>query len=342
VELVTGTIAIGCGTALPSKILDNAELAARLDVAEEWIFQRTGIRSRRIAGRHETSSTLATEAARAALTRAGIAAEDLDLIIVATMTPDRQIPATASLVQANIGANRAGAFDLNAGCAGFLYGLAQADAHISSGACERVLVCGADVLSRVIDYTDPGTSILFGDGAGAIVLQRTETNGGPSGFFLRSDGSQPELLEIPPEEGLVRMKGREVYRRAVEEMSASLAHVLEMSHLVPGDLDLVVVHQANARIIEAVIARLKLDPALVMMNIESVGNTSAASIPIALSDAAEGGRLHPDTLVAVAAFGAGFAWGTGLLRWGAASEPPARGSELPALVGTNAQLVELA
>ena len=334
---MTGAIATGCGAALPAKTLDNAELAARLEVSEEWIFQRTGIRSRRIAGRHDSASSLGTEAARAALVDAGVAADDLDLIIVATMTPDLQIPATASLVQANLGARNAGAFDLNAGCAGFLYGLAQAHAHIAGGSCDRVLVCGADVLSRVTDYSDAGSSILFGDGAGAIVLERTEVTGEPSGFFLRSDGSRPELLEIPRDDGLIRMNGREVYRRAVEEMSSSLTHLLESARLAPDDLDLVVVHQANARIIEAVISRLGLDPSLVVTNIESVGNTSAASIPLALSDAAESHRLRPGSLVGVAAFGAGFAWGAGFVTWGSPSERRARKSRLPALVGTEAE-----
>lgn len=337
---MSGAAITGWGTALPAATLDNAELAARLDVSEEWIFSRTGIRSRRIASAGETSSSLATTAGAMAIARAGITGGEIDLVIVATVTPDHPIPAIASLVQANLGCSRAGAFDLNAGCAGFLYALAQAQAAIAGGSARRVLVCGADVLSRVTDYSDLGSSILFGDGAGAVVVEATESRADLGPFFLRSDGSASQLLWIPPGTETIQMRGREVYRHAVEGMSDALREVLHRASVGIGDLDLVVVHQANGRIIEAVVDRLGIDPDVVHLNIELVGNTSSASIPLALSDAVEHGKLYPGARVALAAFGAGFAWGAGLMTWGVTrpAEPAAR--RLPALVGTTGHLLE--
>jgi 3-oxoacyl-[acyl-carrier-protein] synthase-3 len=322
VELVTTAI-VGWGSALPEGTLDNAELAPRLGVSEEWIVQRTGIHSRHIAAPADTASGLAVRAGGAALRRAGVAPDDIDLVIVATATPDYQLPATASLVQAQLGCTRAGAFDLNAGCAGFLYGLAQARNAIESGACERVLVCGADILSRVTDYTDARSCVLFGDGAGAVVLAGSAGAIDLGPFVLRSDGSDPELLWIPRADGVIHMRGREVFRRAVDAMSSSLAEVLSKARITSADVDLIVFHQANARIVEAIVARAGLDPDAVMVNIGSVGNTSAASIPLALAEAGDGGQLHDGATVAIAAFGAGFAWGAGLVRWapGRPSEP---------------------
>lgn len=332
----------GWGSALPSGELSNASLAALLDVSESWIYQRTGIQSRRVVGPDQTTTSLAVEASRKALESAGVLPDDIDLVIVATTTSDYQLPATASLVQAALGCSRAGAFDLAAACSGFLYGLAQANASIESGACRRVLLCGADTLSRFADYSDARSCVLFGDGAGAVVIEASRHAEGLGPFVLHSDGSEPDLLYIGAEERLIRMQGREVYRRAVEEMSASLLEVLSGAGMAIDDVDLVVAHQANARIVEAVAARLGIDESRFVMNIATLGNTSAASIPIALTEAAEAGRLDPGDVVAIAAFGAGFSWGAGVLRWAprpVAKRPRAR---LPELVGTTAHLLELA
>ena len=329
----------GWGTALPPTRLDNHALAARLDVSEEWIFQRTGIRSRRIV-EHETTTTLAIAASSAALAKAGIAPDAIDLVIVATTTSEYQLPSTASLVQAGLGCTNAGAFDLNAACSGFLYGLAQANSAIESGACRRVLVCGADTLSTMTDYTDVHSCILFGDGAGAVVVEATEGAAGLGPFTLRSDGSEPELLYIRSDERLIRMQGREVYRRAVEAMTSALTEIVDEAGIALDDVALVVAHQANARIVEAVAARLGIDPVKLVVNIEMVGNTSAASIPIALAEAADQGRLVDGDVVAIAAFGAGFAWGAGVLRWHAVVPKRRARRRLPALVGTTA-LMEL-
>jgi 3-oxoacyl-[acyl-carrier-protein] synthase-3 len=321
--------------------LGNAALASLLDVSEDWIYQRTGIRSRRIVSGEQTTSTLAAEAARNAIERAGVSPEAIDLVIVATATPDYQLPATSSLVQAELGCANAGAFDLNAACSGFLYGLAQANALIESGACRRVVVCGADTLSCVTDYSDARSCVLFGDGAGAVVIEASETADGLGPFILRSDGSQPELLYVRNDERLIRMQGREVYRRAVDAMTNTLTEVLAEAAIAIDDVDLVVAHQANARIVEAVAERLGLDDTKLALNIETVGNTSAASIPLALAQAADAGRLEPGDVVALAAFGAGFAWGAGLIHWGVAPVQPPPRRRIPELVGTIAHLVEL-
>lgn len=329
----------GWGTALPPARLDNRELATRLNVSEEWIFQRTGIRSRRIV-ETETTTSLAIEASTAAIQKAGISPEAVDLVIVATTTSDYQLPSTAALVQSGLGCTTAGAFDLNAACSGFLYALAQANSAIESGACRRVLVCGADTLSTMTDYTDAHSCVLFGDGAGAVVVEASEEAAGLGPFLLRSDGSEPELLYIRTDERLIRMQGREVYRRAVEAMTTAVTDVAAEAGIAVHDVALVIAHQANARIVEAVAARLGIDEARLVMNIEMIGNTSAASIPIALAEAADQGRMNHGDVVALAAFGAGFAWGAGMVRWHVpASLRPAR-RRLPALVGTTA-LMEL-
>jgi 3-oxoacyl-[acyl-carrier-protein] synthase-3 len=323
-----GAAITGCGAALPEKTLHNADLARRLDVSEEWIFERTGITSRHIASEGETTSSLATSAAMQALERASVGADELDTIIVATCTPDFQLPATAPLVQAALGAG-AGAFDVGAGCSGFLYALVQANALIESRAARKVLVCGADVLSRITNYSDARSCVLFGDGAGAVVVEAIEGASRLGPFRLHSDGSRPELLYIPPDDKYMHMEGREVYRRAVEGMTASVREVLEDAHLGVDDVDLLVAHQANARILEAVAQRLGLRPEQSVMNIALLGNTSAASIPLALAEASERGRLDDDDLVLLAAFGAGFVWGAGVVRWG----PRAQRDAEPAFAG---------
>lgn len=311
-----GAAITACGAALPKQTLDNAELARRLDVDEDWIYVRTGIRSRRIASESDTTGSLATQAAAQVLDRADVAPDDIDLIIVATFTPDYQLPATAPLVAAALGAGNAGAFDLSAACSGFLYGLAQASALIENGTANRVLVCGADVLSRITDYSDARSCVLFGDGAGAALLERVEgpTRIGP--FRLKADGTRPELLWIPPEKGVMQMEGREVYKRAVSGMSGTVTDVLAESGLTIDDIDLLVAHQANARILKAVAERLAVPEDKVMTNIAKVGNTSAASIPLAIAEAYEDGRISEGDRIVVTAFGGGFTWGAGLLTWG--------------------------
>jgi 3-oxoacyl-[acyl-carrier-protein] synthase III len=321
-----GAAITGWGIALPERELHNAELARRLGVTEEWILERTGINSRHVAAPTDSASSLSTEAGRAALARAGLEASQLDMVIVATSTPDEQMPATASLVQHALGASGAGAFDLNAACSGFLVALAQAGALVTSGMAQRVLVCGADLLTRVLDYDDPRSCILFGDGAGAVVLESAPgIVFGP--FRIVSDGSKEPLLRIPADDGHLRMKGREVYRHAVASMSAAVKDILSQAGLSVSDIDLLVAHQANARIVEAVALRLGLDPARAMLNINRLGNTSAASIPLALAEAVETGKLHDSDLVVLTAFGAGFVWGAGIVRW-AAPVAPRAGEEL--------------
>jgi 3-oxoacyl-[acyl-carrier-protein] synthase-3 len=307
----------GWGTALPPRTLTNADLASRLGVAEEWIVERTGIHVRHIAD-GQTTSSLAAVAGAEALARADADADadDIDAIIVATVTPDYRFPAAACLVQSALGAGHAAAFDLNAGCAGFLYGLAQATAMIESGAYRRVLVCGADVLSTITDYTDPRSCILFGDGAGAVLVEQVSEGGGLGPFDLRSDGDNPELLWVPNDTAMISMRGREVYRRAVDGMSRSVSTVLDESGATIDDVDLLVAHQANARILDAVAQRVGLPAEKVVMNIARYGNTSAASIPLALAEAIDTGMLREGDLVVLTAFGAGFAWGAGVVRWG--------------------------
>jgi 3-oxoacyl-[acyl-carrier-protein] synthase III len=320
-----GAVVTGWGTSLPRTELTNEELAQRLGISAQWIFERTGIRSRRVVGEGETSSSLAIAASRGALAQAHCDAADVDYVIVATCTPDYQMPAAAALVQHALGASRAAAFDLNAACSGFLFALAQANALIEAGSARRVLVCGADILTTVTDYTDPRSSVIFGDGAGAALVEGSEglTRLGP--FRLGTDGAKPELLWIPPETGRIRMEGREVYRRAVEGMTRSVRSVLAEAGVTVDEVDLLVAHQANARILEAVAHRLAVPSDRVALNIARLGNTSAASVPIAVSEAAQQGLLKDGDLVVLTAFGAGFTWGTGLLRW----SPPVGDVEAP-------------
>ena len=310
---MNGTRIVSVGTAVPEEALDNRELAPRLGLDETWIEERTGIRSRRIAAPSETSSTLGATASARALKEAGLDARDVDLIICATVTPDFRFPATACLIQHALDA-KAAAFDLNGGCSGFLYGLAQADAVIRSGGAEHVLVVGAETLSRITDWDDPKTAILFGDGAGAVVVGPSET-GSLGGFQLFSDGARPELLWVDPATDKIRMQGREVYRAAVMGMTGAVARLLEDSGLSVADIDLVVGHQANVRILGAVAERLGLPAKKMFTNIAGYGNTSAASIPIALAEAEASGRLEDGDVVVLTAFGAGFVWGAGFLRW---------------------------
>jgi 3-oxoacyl-[acyl-carrier-protein] synthase-3 len=318
---VTGSRISGLGVALPSSELTNTELAQRLNRSEAWIEERTGIVSRRIASETDTVSDLGASASRRALADARVAVADVTSIICATITPQWAFPSTGCLIQHALGAT-APAFDLNAGCSGFLFGLAQADAMVRSGSAERVLVVGTEVLSRIVDRDDVGTSILFGDGAGAAVVEGAQDGAEMGPFRLFSDGSRPELLFLPHETGLIHMQGREVYRAAVEAMAGSIADVLSRCGFAVSEVDLVVAHQANQRILDGVAQRLGLEAERVFSNIRFRGNTSAASIPLALFDAKEQGRLNDGDLVVIAAFGAGFAWGAGVVRWGTPQVAP--------------------
>lgn len=315
-----GAVIRSWGFSLPEKQLRNDELAERVGVTEEWIFERTGIRSRRIAGEDETTASLATLAGFDALGRAGVPPEELDIVILATCTPDERLPGAAPLLQAKLGAHRAGAFDVGAGCAGFLYGLSVASALVESGSVRRALVCGADVLSRITDYSDARSCILFGDGAGAALVEKTDGPGRIGPFVLRSDGDALELLHLHPDTGLIRMEGRLVYRRAVQAMTESVREVLAAADISLEDVRLLVAHQANARILEAVASQLGLDESRVLTNIVRYGNTSAASIPIAIAEATQQNILEEGDIVLLTAFGAGFVWGAGMLRWGTGSE----------------------
>lgn len=319
--LLRGSTITGWGVALPEAELTNAVLADRLNVTEEWIESRTGIRSRRIAAEGETSASLSIEAGAMALANARVPPATVDAVIVATSTPDHQIPAVAPMVQSALG-TQGWAYDLGAGCSGFLFAIAQADAMVRSGTASTVLVCGSDVLSTVTDERDPKTSILFGDGGGAAVVELHEDPQlGP--FVAHSDGSDPSLLCIPPASGYLTMNGREVFKRAVDGMSRSVQEVLAAGGVAIDDVALVVAHQANGRILSAVGARLGLPADRVATNIDRVGNTSAASIPLAMHAAMSEDRLHPGDRVVLTAFGAGFVWGAGLMTWGIQVDAPA-------------------
>jgi 3-oxoacyl-[acyl-carrier-protein] synthase-3 len=320
----------GWGKYLPERVMPNSELAALVDTSDEWIRARTGIGERRIAAPEETTCSLAVQASRAALERANVRPEDLDLVIVATCTPDyANMPATASLVQHALGANRAGAFDLNAVCSGFLYGLATGSQFILTGAHKSVLVVGAEVFTRILDWQDRSTCVLFGDGAGAVVLQPSDQPGGLLSFVLGSDGSGACNLYVPAggsrrpasaetvaeREHYVKMAGKEVFRFATRIVPDSVIQALEAAQLTTDDIDLLIPHQANVRIIDAAARRLGLPESAVFANVERYGNTSAASIPVALCEAIDEGRVEPGSTVVMSGFGAGLSWGTAVWKW---------------------------
>jgi 3-oxoacyl-[acyl-carrier-protein] synthase-3 len=305
----------GVGAALPDHVITNADMVQRLDTSDEWIVRRTGIRERRHLQGDETLADLATRACLLALDDAGRSGAEVDHVIVSTFTPDRVTPGLAPEVARVLGAERAAAVDLNAACAGFLYGLDQAAALVESGRASVVLVCGAEALSRVIDYDDRSTAVLFGDGAGAVVVAGGELELGVGGFVLGADGEQADLLYAEREERMLRMQGAEVYRHAVRRMVAASREALERAGKTVEDIDLFVAHQANVRIIETAAIELGLPRDKVMVNVDRVANTSSASIPLALVQAEREGRLHPGDTVAMAAFGAGFVWGAGVVAW---------------------------
>ncbi|HEU4355151.1 MAG TPA: beta-ketoacyl-ACP synthase III [Actinomycetota bacterium] len=322
----------GVGSRLPDRVVPNAEFEQLVDTSDEWIRDRTGIAARRFAAEGEATSDLAVEAVRRALAEADIAPEQIDLIVCATLTPDTPIPASAVWVQRKLGI-QAPAFDLNAACAGFSYGLSTATAFIESGAAETVVVIGAEVLSRVMNFTDRTTCVLFGDGAGAVVL-RPSDEPGVIGSVLGADGTAAEILLIPgggsarppsaetlaSHEHTIHMpSGREVFKRAVVEMANACRQLLEKSGLTPDDVNVLIPHQANARIMVAVADRLGIGPERSVIDVAEVGNTSAASIPIALDRAWRADKIHDGDLVLLTSFGAGLAWGANLIRW----NPPA-------------------
>jgi 3-oxoacyl-[acyl-carrier-protein] synthase III len=305
----------GIGSALPDEVVTNADLEAYLDTTSDWIVRRTGIRERRRLNGSRTLTDLAVEACDAALADAGRDPADVDHVIVSTLTPDRLMPGMAPGVADAIGAKGAGAVDINAACSGFLFALDQAAALVESGRSKLVVVCGAEALSRITDRYDRGTAILFADGAAAVVVAGGDLERGCAPFVLHSDGVHGDLLYAEVDERLLRMEGQEVYRHAIERMAEATAEALARAGMTVEDVDLLVAHQANVRIIEAVARRLRMPMEKVFVNVDAVANTSSASIPLALHQAEREGRLKPGDTVALAAFGAGFVWGAGVLSW---------------------------
>ena len=324
---------IGWGKYLPQRVLTNQEISRSVDTSHEWIVARTGIHERRIAGERETTATLAFEASARALYVADIHPAEVDMVIVATSTPESVFPATACQVQDYLGAHRAGAFDLSAACSGFVYALSMASNAIASGSVDTVVVVGAETMSRVVDWRDRATCILFGDGAGAVVLKGSSVPGGILASTLRSDGSGADLLRLPAvyhnhvptlgagfsqnghRHNTIMMNGRQVFRFATNVITDSILDVLHQADLDIDDVDLIIPHQANVRIIETAAKRLKVPVERFFMNVDRMGNTSAASIPIALCDAVEAGLLHPDDNVVFVGFGGGLSWGASVMKW---------------------------
>jgi 3-oxoacyl-[acyl-carrier-protein] synthase-3 len=318
------SVVTGTGSALPRTVVTNAELAKRVDTTDEWIVERTGIRQRYIAEADETTASLATGAAKAALAAAGVEAADVDLIVLATATPNQTFPATATIVQDNLGCHGGIAFDVAAVCSGFLYALGVADSMLRTGMAERALVIGSETFSRILDWEDRTTCVLFGDGAGAILLEAREEDGPePRGVLstrLHADGSHNELLYVDGGAsttgtiGKLRMKGREVFRHAVVNLASVLREVVEEAGLETTDIDWLVPHQANARILDATARKLSMPAEKVIVTVDRHANTSAASVPLALDTAVRDGRIKPGQLVMLEAMGGGFTWGASLLR----------------------------
>ena len=316
----------GCGAYLPERVVTNAELAKKVDTSDEWIQQRTGIKQRHIAADGEFTSHLAIKASQRALEHAGIAASDLDLIVLATATPDETFPATATRVQAALGMVKGAAFDVQAVCAGFVYALSVADSMIKTGIASTALVIGAETFSRILDWNDRATCVLFGDGAGAIVLRGEPGKGlssdrGVLANALHSDGRQHDILYVDggpsstKTTGFLRMEGREVFKHAVVNMAAVVGEVLQQAGLEPKDIDWLVPHQANKRIIDGTGRKLGLKPERVVVTVDKHANTSAASIPLALDTAVKDGRIKPGDLLLLEGIGGGLAWGASLVRW---------------------------
>lgn len=321
------SVVLGCGSYLPEQVVTNAQLAARIDTSDEWIVQRTGIRERHIAADGEFTSHLAIKAAQAALADAGVDAQSIELIVLATSTPDNTFPATAVAVQHALGINHGAAFDLQAVCSGFVFALATADNFLRSGAFKRALVIGAETFSRILDWNDRGTCVLFGDGAGAVVLDALEqpgsaaTDRGVVTTHLRSDGRHKAKLFVDggPSStqtvGHLRMEGREVFKHAVGMITDVIVDAFEATGLNADSIDWFVPHQANKRIIDASAHKLHIAPEKVVLTVDRHGNTSAASIPLALSVARKDGRIKRGDMVLLEAMGGGFTWGSALVRW---------------------------
>ena len=320
------SVVLGCGSYLPSRVLTNAELSRMVDTTDEWITQRTGIRERRIAAEGETTSDMALKAAQAALAAAGLDAQSIDLIVLATSTPDNTFPASAVSVQAGLGITHGAAFDLQAVCSGFVYGLATADGLLKTGAHKRALVIGSETFSRILDWTDRGTCVLFGDGAGAVVVELQQQPGtredrGILSAHLRSDGRHKSKLYVDggPSStmtvGHLRMEGRAVFKHAVAMVTDVIEDAFKATGYTADDIDWFVPHQANQRIIDDTAKKLGLAPEKVVITVAKHGNTSAASIPLALATAVADGRIKQGDLVMLEAMGGGFTWGSVLVRW---------------------------
>ncbi len=343
----------GWGSYVPERVLSNADLERLVDTSDEWIRSRTGIRERRVAAPHETTATLGAIAARRAIAVAGLAADDIDVIIVATLTPDYPMPSTAVLVKEAIGNRTAAAFDVAAACSGFIYAYATADAYVRAGMARHVLVVGAELLTRFIDFSDRSTCILFGDGAGAVVLSASQEAGGglaglemttdPDGAYmiwLPSGGSRsPSSVETARRgEHFIRMEGRETYRYATRTLATSALAAIAKAGWLPGDVDLFIPHQANIRIIEAVAKGLGLPMERMLVNIDRYGNTSAASVAIALDEAVRGGRVGPGDRLVLFAFGAGFTSGAAAITWTADPADSARSEDVKPVASVRAPL----
>jgi 3-oxoacyl-[acyl-carrier-protein] synthase-3 len=325
------SVLTGCGSALPRRVVTNAQLVEKVQTSDEWIVQRTGIRARHIAEHDETTATLGTAAAKAALSDAGLNAGDIDLVICATATPDHTFPSTASEIQAALGIEAGAAFDVGAVCSGFVFALATADKFLASGSHRRALVIGAETFSRILDWNDRTTCVLFGDGAGAVVLEAREGRGditdrGVLSSHIRTDGRYRDKLYVDggpgktaageaARVGHLRMEGREVFRHAVTNLAETVEETFRMTGLTGADIDWFVPHQANRRIIDATAQKLGIGPERVVVTVDRHGNTSAASIPLAMADAHSRSLFKPGQLILIEAMGGGFTWGSSLIRW---------------------------
>jgi 3-oxoacyl-[acyl-carrier-protein] synthase III len=324
--MVLRSVVAGCGSYLPERIVTNEELARKVDTSHDWIVQRTGIHSRHIAADGEKTSDLAVAAAQDALQHAGLAADDLDMIVLATATPDETFPSTATSVQASLGMTRGAAFDVQAVCSGFVYATNVADNFIRLGQANNVLVIGAETFSRILDWEDRSTCVLFGDGAGAVVLQGQEGAGdsadrGILSNCLHSDGQHHDLLYVDggpsstQSVGFLRMEGPEVFKHAVRNLASVVGEALDAAGLTPSDISWLVPHQANQRIISTTARKLKMSEEKIVMTVDHHANTSAASIPLALTEAVRDGRVSGGDVVVLEAMGGGFTWGASVIRW---------------------------
>lgn len=319
--MITRAVITGVGAYLPEKILTNRDLESMMDTTDAWIRERTGITQRHIAGTGEYTSHLAAHAARAALTQAGVTAGDVNLLLVATTTPDETLPATATRVQHAIGMTGGAAFDLQAACSGFIYGLSVARAYITSGMARRVLVIGAETFSRIVDWKDRGTCVLFGDGAGAVLVEASDADRGILSVNIHADGRHTDILRTnggvstTGAAGVLQMQGAEVFRHAVGKMAASLEEAARDAGIALAEVDFVIPHQANKRILAAVAEKCGLVPEKLVSTVEIHANTSAASIPLALAHLQAGGQLKPGHIIAMPALGAGLTWGCAMVKW---------------------------